>query len=169
MSIRWQPMSEIRAVEGVHGTRTVDRAPGARLVLVSTLSSDAHTWNLVFLQLLLEERGCSVINLGGCVPEDELVAAVAEHRPQALVISSVNGHGFRDGRSAIRRLRDDPSTVDVPAVIGGKLGIDGPDGVRAAQLIAAGFDVVLDDGPAALARLHEFIDALPVRQVGRVG
>lgn len=155
-------MSEIRTAGRAHGIALADRVPGSRPVMVTTLSSDAHTWNLVFLQLLLEELGCTVVNLGACVPEDELVAAVAGHRPRALVVSSVNGHGLRDGLRAIRRLRDDPATAHVPAVIGGKLGIDGPDDSRARQLLAAGFDAVLEDGRTALARLHGFIDALPV-------
>ena len=32
-------------------------------ILLSTTSSDSHTWNLMFLQPLLEERGHEVVNL----------------------------------------------------------------------------------------------------------
>ncbi|MGQ4416103.1 methylaspartate mutase, partial [Streptomyces sp. SAS_269] len=41
-----------------------DTTGGTPVVVVSSLASDAHTWNLVFLQLLIEESGFDVVNLG---------------------------------------------------------------------------------------------------------
>jgi methylaspartate mutase sigma subunit len=119
--------------------------PG-RTVVLSSVASDAHTWNLVYLQLLLEENGHRVINLGACVPVDVLLLRCREHRPDALVISTVNGHGHVDGRELIAALRADPELGALPAVIGGKLGVDGDDAGRAAELAAAGFDAVFADG-----------------------
>lgn len=126
--------------------------PGMR-ILLSSVSSDSHTWNLVFLQLLLEEAGHEVVNLGACVPDTVLVESVRRHRPDAVVISSVNGHGFLDGSRLIAALRADPRTRDVPVMIGGKLGVAGDaDQGQAAQLIEAGFDAVFTDSadPEAL-------------------
>ena len=97
-------------------------------VVLSSLSSDAHTWNLVFLQLLLEEMGHRVVNLGACVPDEFLVAECLRHRPDALVISTVNGHGHIDGLRAIGRLRAEESLADMPVIIGGKLTVDGDAG-----------------------------------------
>jgi methylaspartate mutase sigma subunit len=118
----------------------------APLAVVSTLSSDAHTWNLVYLQLLIEEHGFRVANLGPCVPEDMLVARCCELRPQLVVISSVNGHGHQDGLRAIARLRARPELAGVPVVIGGKLGVSAVGrSDRAEALLAAGYDAVYDD------------------------
>ncbi|BAU88404.1 methylaspartate mutase [Streptomyces laurentii] len=61
-----------------------DAAPTAfsgRRVLVSSVSSDSHTWNLVFLQLLLEDLGHEVTNIGACVPDELLIAECRRHRP----------------------------------------------------------------------------------------
>lgn len=33
------------------------------IVLLSTVSSDAHTWNLVYVQLLLEDRSATLVQL----------------------------------------------------------------------------------------------------------
>ena len=138
---------------------TLERAGSLRVVVTSTVS-DAHTWNLVFLQLLLEELGHVVDNLGSCVPPEEVVAHCAEHEPDLVVFSTVNGHGYADGIAAIRELR---AVHRVPAVIGGKLGIDGgahPD--RRAKMLAAGFDEVFEDDSDPLVLrgfLREF--ALP--------
>jgi methylmalonyl-CoA mutase cobalamin-binding subunit len=136
-------------------------------ILLSTVSSDAHTWNLVFLQLLLEEHGYQVTNLGPCVPDSLLVASARRLRPDAIVISTVNGHGRRDGERLIRALRADAELSRIPAVIGGKLGIrDTQDRAHAGELREAGYDAVFTDPadvdllPAWLARLA------PADQVG---
>jgi methylaspartate mutase sigma subunit len=125
-------------------------------VVVSSVSSDSHTWNLVFLQLLLEELGFEVVNLGACVPDDLLVSECLSIRPSMVVISSVNGHGYQDALRVIVRLRARPELARVPMVIGGKLGTSG--GQTAQQvddLLAHGFDAVFDDradGPASFRR-----------------
>lgn len=143
--------------------RTVAQRDGRRRVVLSTVSSDAHTWNLVFLQLLLEEMGHEVINLGPCVPDRLLLDSVRRIRPDLLVVSTVNGHGRLDGARVIRKLRADPVAGDTPAVIGGKLGIDGETGSAAARdLVDAGFDAVFTD-TADTAAIGRVLGALPQR------
>jgi len=116
-------------------------------VLVAGGASDAHTWNLVFLQLLLEDRGHRVDNLGPCVPASLLVERCRATAPDLVVLSSVNGHGYRDGEGAVRALRAEPELAALPAVIGGKLGLDGVrEPARRERLLTAGFDAVFDDG-----------------------
>ena len=128
-------------------------------VLVAGGASDSHTWNLVFLQLLLEEGGHQVVNLGPCVPERLLTEQCRALDPDLLVIGSVNGHGYHDGERAALALRADPDLAGLPAVIGGKLGVSGEqDETRRARLLDAGFDAVFDDGDLD-AFLH-FVDGL---------
>jgi methylaspartate mutase sigma subunit len=139
---------------------------GHRTVLLSTVASDAHTWNLVFLDLLLTELGWSVVNLGPCVPDGMLVAAARLRRPELVVVSSVNGHGADDGERLIRRLRAEPALSGTPVVIGGKLGVDGDAGIprRRARLARAGFTAVLE-GPDAVDRFRDLLAGLrqPIR------
>ncbi|GHD51107.1 cobalamin B12-binding domain-containing protein [Streptomyces galbus] len=128
-------------------------------VLVCGGASDAHTWNLVCLQLLLEEAGHRVTNLGPCVPEELLAQECLTHRPDAVVIGSVNGHGYQDGLRAVRRLRREPSLAAVPVALGGKLGVDGVrDAAAADALRAAGCTAVFDDGD--LAAFHTWVGGL---------
>jgi methylaspartate mutase sigma subunit len=116
-------------------------------VVVTSVASDSHTWNLVYLQLLLEELGHRVRNLGACVPDELLIEECRRERPDLVVVSTVNGHGFFDGTRLITRLRDVPELAGLPTVIGGMLGIAGPGGAqRLDQLRAAGFDGVFEDG-----------------------
>jgi methylaspartate mutase sigma subunit len=132
-------------------TRTVS-ASDDRTILITTVSSDAHTWNLVFLQLLLEEAGFPVVNLGACVPDELVLAECRRIRPDTVVVSTVNGHGGLDGARLIRRLGAEPDLAGIRVVIGGKLGVRGrADRDVGATLQAAGYDAVfLDDAdPAA--------------------
>jgi methylaspartate mutase sigma subunit len=125
-------------------------------VVVTSVASDSHTWNLVFLQLVLEELGHRVVNLGACVPEEFLVTECLRVRPDLLVVSSVNGHGFGDGMRLIGRIRARQELATTPVVIGGKLGIAGPRGRECHdQLLSAGFDAVFEDG-AGLTAFRSF-------------
>lgn len=136
--------------------------PDARTVIVSSVQSDAHTWNLVFLQLLIEELGYQVVNLGATVPDELLVSETLARRPAMLVISSVNGHGRQDGLRVVRELRRQEPQGRIPIVIGGKLGIAGAEsdaGVK--ELLDAGFDAVFDERPGVAAAFRQFAASLP--------
>ncbi|MFI5986948.1 cobalamin B12-binding domain-containing protein [Streptomyces sp. NPDC051555] len=126
-------------------------------ILLTGTASDSHTWNLVYLQLLLEEEGHRVHNLGPCVPDRLLADTCADREPDLVVISSVNGHGYRDGLSAVRTLRRADHAF--PVVIGGKLGVAGTaDPVQRGRLFDAGCDAVFDDGD--VAALREYLGSL---------
>lgn len=150
------------------GARLPDPPLTGRRVLLSTVSSDSHTWNLVFLQLYLEEAGCSVSNLGSCVPDDLLVAAARRELPDAIVISSVNGHGCRDGARVVRALRREPETRQVPVLIGGKLGIHGTcDRAQVDALLNAGCDAVFADGTPVDTLISGLRDVTRTLEPGR--
>ncbi|WP_236718296.1 cobalamin B12-binding domain-containing protein [Actinoplanes sp. TFC3] len=128
---------------------------------MASVASDSHTWNLVFLQLVLEELGCDVVNLGAAPPDDFLTAECARIAPDLVVISSVNGHGYQDGLRVAGQLRSHLAHASI--VIGGKLGISGDlSPAEVSSLIEAGFDAVFDDS-AELAAFTSFVCGLPVR------
>ena len=145
--------------------------PQRPCVLVTSTSSDAHTWNLVFLQLLLEELGWTVVNLGACVPVGTVVEECLAHQPVLVVVASLNGHGGRDGLRLIAALRDRPELAGTPVVIGGLLDVaggagDGTGRVGAA-LSAAGYDAVFGtDGPQ---RFRRYVVQLATRRQVPVG
>ncbi|MFD5898837.1 MULTISPECIES: cobalamin B12-binding domain-containing protein [unclassified Streptomyces] len=133
-------------------------------VVVAGAMSDSHTWGLVFLQLLLEEHGHRVVNLGPCVPEDLLIGTVRAERPALVVMSSVNGHGYRDGMRAITGLRECADLADVPVVIGGKLGIHGEQSAdETVGLMAAGYDAVFDDTAEGIVTFRRMLTSMPQR------
>lgn len=141
-------------------------APGAgRTAVISSVASDSHTWNLVYLQLALEELGYTVTNLGACVPDEMLVDECLRLDPDLVVVSSVNGHGYIDGARLIARVRARPELAETPVVIGGMLGISGPDGRRGHdQLLAAGFSAVFGDG-SRMPAFRAYLEQLPTRVI----
>jgi methylmalonyl-CoA mutase cobalamin-binding subunit len=138
--------------------RTLNRQGRPARFLLSGVSSDAHTWNLIALQLFMEEMGHHVVNLGCCVPVEELLRACHRERPDCVVISSVNGHGHLDGARMIIALRADPRLAGLRVVIGGRFGIHGgQDARRRAELLRLGFDAAFGADGGALGAFREFV------------
>jgi methylaspartate mutase sigma subunit len=130
--------------------------------VVTGLASDAHTWNLVYLQLLLTEHGYHVVNLGPCVPDQMLVEQCRRIDPALVAIGSVNGHGYTDGLRVVTALRESPELADTPIVIGGKLTVSDDDVAECAQaLVAAGFDAVFPDRASNVAEFATFVTSIP--------
>lgn len=136
--------------------------PGLK-VLIAGGASDAHTWNLVYLELLLQEAGHRTVNIGPCVGGDLLAAECRRHKPDVVVVGTLNGHGHRDGLEMIAALRADPALAALPAVIGGKLDVAGVvDAEEIGRLTAAGYRAVFADGDTAA-----FLDLLAALADGR--
>lgn len=111
--------------------------------VLTTVPSDSHTWNLLFIQLLLEESGWSVTNLGCCTPVARLLEESLRLVPDMIVISTVNGHGAQEAPRLITALRAEPLLADVPVYLGGKICISEEDQASAAaELVDAGYSGV---------------------------
>ncbi|WP_299541539.1 cobalamin B12-binding domain-containing protein [uncultured Streptomyces sp.] len=135
--------------------------------VLSTIPSDSHTWNLLFLQLLLEEQGWEVTNLGACVPVETLVTECAARPPGLIVVSTVNGHGAEEAPALARAVRAEPALARVPMVIGGKLDTRGSTTADTHPAFTeAGFDAVLT-GPNAVPGLLTLLDSLRQHGHGR--
>jgi methylaspartate mutase sigma subunit len=144
----------------ISSSRATQPATQRPKAIVTGLPSDSHTWNLVYIQLYLEERGHEVVNLGPCVTADILLPECVNLTPDLIVMSTVNGHGHADGLRVIRALRDCDELADVPVVIGGKLGVNGPQQVDELQsLLDSGFDGVFDDNAPA-GQFDSFLSTL---------
>ncbi|WP_208297660.1 cobalamin B12-binding domain-containing protein [Actinophytocola oryzae] len=144
----------------------VEKRPKPCAVLAGT-PSDSHTWNLLFVQLLLEENGWDVHNLGACVQPTMLVDESLRAKPDLVVISTVNGHGAQDARQVIAALRAEPALAQVPVSLGGKLCVS-EDRARDAVpgLLAAGFDAVLV-GDTAVPDFQELLARVAAARYAR--
>lgn len=138
-----------------------------RHAVLTTIASDSHTWNLLFLQLLLEEQGWEITSLGACVPVGVLLEEAMARTPDLVVVSTVNGHGVEEAPGLARAVRAVPALAEVPLVVGGKLDTSGTTAADVhASLLDAGFDAVLT-GANAVPKLLALLDALPEHRHGR--
>lgn len=115
-------------------------------VVLSSTSSDSHTWNLVYLELLMRELGFDVVNLGACVASSKVIQACHRHHPFILVLSSVNGLGHIKGTELIQEIRKMTLLHKMKVVLGGKLTLNGTltDQERK-KLIQSGFDAIYSE------------------------
>ncbi|GAA2018171.1 hypothetical protein GCM10009839_12840 [Catenulispora yoronensis] len=140
--------------------------PGASRPLtfvLCTLPSDSHMWNLVAMQLLIEEMGHTVRNLGACSPVALVLQECRAEPPDCVVVSTVNGLGGIDAARLITALRAEPELAGLPVVIGGSLGVHGEaDADPSAELRDLGYDGVFPVGASAeraLTRFRAFVAA----------
>jgi methylaspartate mutase sigma subunit len=128
------------------------------LFLLTTVESDSHMWNLVYLELLLQEQGVEVVNLGPCVAVATALESLGKLHPDAVLVSSVNGHGLWQGQelreAAVRKFNEQLP----PFLIGGKLTTSESDNASIVeQLRSAGFAEVFI-GAGAIERFREWLE-----------
>ena len=108
--------------------------------IVSGLEADSHTWNLVFIQLLLQECDFEVLNLGPCVPALLLAETIAVWEPDLVVISTVNGCCGVQGKGLISALAAQLERPLPPMIIGGILTTStGGEQAARLELLRAGY------------------------------
>lgn len=121
-----------------------------KTALLSTVPSDSHSWNLVFMEFLLNDLGYKVENLGPNTPMDDVIARLNRNGCAIVVISTVNGHGYIEGAELAQRIRNETNHIK-GLYIGGKICTEN-DTLTIARhsdtLRAAGFDEVFDDSVA---------------------
>lgn len=92
-------------------------------VILTGTPSDSHTWNLIFMELFLQENECRVFNLGSCVPIHKIHQTIKEESPDLVVVSSINGHLFQDSVEIMSSFSKNPLKFLPLLIVGGKMGI----------------------------------------------
>jgi len=130
------------------------------LAILATIPSDSHSWNLIFMEKFLIETGFATINLGVCVPYEDVLVNCATHKPDYLVISTINGHGYMEGVELAKIIRAEINLTNMKMVIGGNLYVGSRIlGKHINGLYAAGYDGVYSSANS----LQEF-SSLLIRQ-----
>jgi methylaspartate mutase sigma subunit len=127
-------------------------------IVICTIPSDAHSWNLIYLSLLLRELGYLADVIGPCTSLDQLRCVITERCPVLVVLSTVNGHGLIQAPVVLEHVRR--QAPHVPVVAGGKLSIgDVPDDEIRRRLLDQGFDEVFT-GPDAVSSFRVYLSRL---------
>jgi methanogenic corrinoid protein MtbC1 len=79
-----------------------------------------HELSVLCLQLLLEEKGWSVVNLGAHMPFYAMTDAIEKHRPQLICISSTANMALSRNAREYDQFREAATKRGVLLVLGGE-------------------------------------------------
>jgi methanogenic corrinoid protein MtbC1 len=75
-------------------------------VLLATLPGEEHTLGLLMVAAMLSSHGLSIINIGGEVPMDQIVAAVEQFRAEILGLTFSGAYQYKNIRPHLIELRE---------------------------------------------------------------
>lgn len=117
-----------------------------KTLVLGVIGADVHAVGNKILDFALSEAGFKVINLGVMVSQDEYIKAAIETKADAILVSSLYGHGEMDCRG----LRDkciEAGIGDIPLYVGGNLVVGKTDFAEVEKKFKAmGFDRVYAPG-----------------------
>ncbi|QUI22601.1 methylaspartate mutase subunit S [Vallitalea pronyensis] len=130
---------------------------GKKIVL-GVIGADVHAIGNKILAYAFEEAGFKVINLGVMVAQEEFIKAAIETGADAILVSSLYGHGELDCRG-LREKCEESGIGDILLYVGGNLVVGKADfeDVKA-KFLEMGFNKVYPPGTlpdVAISDLNE--------------
>lgn len=127
-------------------------------LVIGVIGADVHAVGIRILQHAFEEAGFEVVNLGVMVSQEEYIAAAIETNADAILVSSLYGHGELDCRG-LRDKCDESGLKDILLYVGGNIVVGKqPFDEVEKRFKAMGFDRVFGPGTApetTVAALYE--------------
>ena len=91
-----------------------------KTIVTGVIGADVHAVGNKILAYALEDAGFNIVNLGVMVSQDEFIAAALETNADAIVVSSLYGHGEIDC-NGLREKCDEAGLKNIPLLAGGNL------------------------------------------------
>lgn len=117
-----------------------------KTLVIGVIGADVHAVGNQILNYAFREAGFNVINLGVMVSQEEYIEAAIESNADAIVVSSLYGHGELDCQG-LRDKCDEAGLKDILLYVGGNIvvGKQNFDDVKK-RFEAMGFDRVFGPG-----------------------
>ena len=110
-----------------------------KTIVTGVIGADVHAVGNKILAFALGEAGFNIINLGVMVSQEEFVEAALETNADAIVVSSLYGHGEIDC-NGLRDKCDEAGLTNIPLLAGGNLVVGKQDFVEVEKrFLAMGF------------------------------
>lgn len=91
-----------------------------KTIVTGVIGADVHAVGNKILTFALEQAGFKVINLGVMVSQEEYIEAALETNADAILVSSLYGHGEIDC-NGLREKCNEAGLKDIPLLAGGNL------------------------------------------------
>ncbi len=95
-------------------------AVNGKKLVIGVIGADVHAVGIRILEYAFREAGFEVTNLGVMVSQEEFIGAAIETGADAIVVSSLYGHGELDCRG-LREKCDEAGLVGILLYIGGNI------------------------------------------------
>lgn len=89
-------------------------------IVIGVIGADVHAVGIQILDHALGEAGFDVTNLGVMVSQEEFISAAVETASDAILVSSLYGHGELDCRG-LREKCDEAGLKDILLYVGGNI------------------------------------------------
>ena len=131
-----------------------------KTIVTGVIGADVHAVGNKILAFALEQAGFKVVNLGVMVAQEEYIEAALETNADAILVSSLYGHGEIDCQG-LREKGDEAGLKEIPLLAGGNL-VVGKQNFEEVEkrFLAMGFTRVYPPGTAvekSIADLKEIL------------
>lgn len=132
-----------------------------KTIVTGVIGADVHAVGNKILAFALEQAGFKVVNLGVMVAQEEYIEAALETNADAILVSSLYGHGEIDCQG-LRKKCDEAGLKEIPLLAGGNL-VVGKQNFEEVEkrFLAMGFTRVYPPGTAvekSIADLKEILN-----------
>lgn len=91
-----------------------------KTLVIGVIGADVHAVGIQILEYAFTEAGFQVINLGVMVSQEEYIEAAIESAADAIIVSSLYGHGELDCRG-LREKCDEAGLAGILLYVGGNI------------------------------------------------
>ena len=134
-----------------------------RTIVTGVIGADVHAVGNKILSFALEQAGFKVINLGVMVTQEEYIEAALETKADAILVSSLYGHGEIDCQG-LREKCDEAGLKNIPLLAGGNLVVGKQDFTEVEKRFSAmGFTRVYPPGTAVETSIDDLNELLGLK------
>lgn len=91
-----------------------------KTIVIGVIGADVHAVGNKIIDLTLRKEGFEVVNLGVMVSQEEFIDAAVETNADAIIVSSLYGHGEIDC-NGLRAKCEEAGLKGIPLLVGGNL------------------------------------------------
>lgn len=138
-------------------------------LVIGVIGADCHAVGNKILEFSFKEAGFDVTNVGVLSPQEDFINAAIETNADAIVVSSLYGHGEIDVRG-MREKADEAGLKNVKMLIGGNIVVGKQDWNDVEKRFKdMGFDRVYPPGTPVETTLKDLKELLHVDGEDKVG
>ncbi len=129
-------------------------------VVLGVIGSDCHAVGNKILDYSLSDAGFDVVNIGVLSPQEDFINAAIETNADAILVSSLYGHGEIDCRG-MREKCEEAGLKDVLLYVGGNIVVGKQDWEEVKKrFLDMGFDRVYPPGTSTETAIHDLKEDL---------